>query len=235
MIQGAFLLARKHKPSTKQSIFETSDLVCLKTKTQLGRTTCSCQSLATRYCKISAPTCGSQEFGNRSITKENLFLGQQPTRLVVDLVENDAYNGVITKFPFHFKHNNINFMTIYRDGVQIPSKPLQPAFVNDRFIRSYLCLFTQTGQYYHDTGNGISREQYKDGYALFAFDLMPQIDLNKVGFELIKHGNICTEIHFANATARTLLWLCWPKTTTYWKSIKTGTLLLTTRHEHAAN
>ena len=50
--------------------------------------------------------------GNRSITKENLFLGQLPTLLVVGAVDNDAYNGVITKSPFHFKHNNINFMTI---------------------------------------------------------------------------------------------------------------------------
>ena len=142
--------------------------------------------------------------GNRSITKENLFLGQLPTRMVVGVVDNDAYNGVITKSPFNFKHNNINFMTIYRDGVQIPSKPLQPDFTNDRFVRSYVRLFRQTGQYYRDTGNAISREQYKDGCALFAFDLTPQMDSSEVGFELIKHGNIRIEIHFAIATARTL-------------------------------
>ena len=124
--------------------------------------------------------------------------------MVVGVVDNDAYNGVITKSPFNFKHNNINFMTIYRDGVQIPSKPLQPDFTNDRFVRSYVRLFTQTGQYYRDTGNAISREQYKDGCALFAFDLTPQMDSSEVGFELIKHGNIRIEIHFATATARTL-------------------------------
>ena len=65
-------------------------------------------------------------------------------------------------------------------------------------------MFTQTGQYYRNTGNAISREQYKDDCALFAFDLTPQMDLSEVGFELIKHGNIRTEIHFATATARTL-------------------------------
>ena len=141
--------------------------------------------------------------GNRSITKENLFLGQLPTRMVVGVMENDAYNGVITK-SFNFKHNSINFMTIQRHGVQIPSKPLQPDFTNDRFVRSYDRLFTQTGQYYRDTGNAISREQYKDGCALFAFDLTPQMDSSEIDFELIKHGKICIEIHFATATARTL-------------------------------
>ena len=141
---------------------------------------------------------------NRSINKENLFLGQLPTRLVVGVVENDAYNGIINKSPFHFKHSSINFITIYRDGVQIPSKPLQPNFAYDRFIRSYLRLFMQTGQYYRDTGNAISREQFMDGYALFGFDLTPQMDSSEVGFKLIKQNNIRIEIHIANAITRTL-------------------------------
>ena len=95
-------------------------------------------------------------------------------------------------------------MTIYRDGVQIPFKPLQPDFANDCFIRSYLRLFTQTDQYYRDTGNAISQKQYKDGCALIAFYLTPQMNSSEVGFELIKHGNIRIEIHFATATVCTL-------------------------------
>ena len=119
-------------------------------------------------------------------------------------MDNDAYNGTIQKSPFNFKHNSINFITIYCDGVQIPSKPLQPDFANNRFIRSYMRLITQIGQYYRDTGNAISLEQFKNDCALFVFDLTPQQDAAKVGFELIKHGNIQIEIHFADAVAQTL-------------------------------
>ncbi len=104
-----------------------------------------------------------------SITKENLFLGQLPTRLVVGIVDNDSYNGTLAKSPFNFQHHNVNFMSLYRDGVQIPTKPLQPNFTNDCFIRSYMRLFSQTGQHYRDTGNGISRSEFKDGCSLFAF------------------------------------------------------------------
>ena len=99
-------------------------------------------------------------------------------------------------------------------------------------------MFTQTGQYYRDTGNAISREQYKDGCALFAFDdLTLQMDSSEVGFELIKHGNICIEIHFATNTVLHVFLrsLCLPNTTPYWRLIKTETLLLTTQHEHVAN
>ena len=142
--------------------------------------------------------------GNLSISKENLFLGQLPTRIIVGLVDNDSYNGTIAKSPFNFKHNNVNFMSVYRDGVQIPSRPLQPDFANDRFIHSYLRLFTQTSQYFKDTGNAISRFEFKDGCALFAFDLTPQQDSSDARFELIKSGNIRLEIHFSAAVARTL-------------------------------
>ena len=111
-------------------------------------------------------------------------MGQLPTRLIVGLVDNDSYNGTIAKSPFNFQHNNINFIAIYRDGVQIPCKPLQPDFENDQFIRSYLGLFTQTSQYYKDTGNAISRFEFKNGCALFAFNLTPQLDLSDASFEL---------------------------------------------------
>ena len=142
--------------------------------------------------------------GSLSAVKENLYLGQLPNRIIVGIVGNDAFNGVTPKSPFNFEHHSINFMTIYKDGVQIPSKPLQPDFANNKFIRSYMRLFNQTGQYYRDTGNGISRDQFKNGCALFAFDLTPQQDSGEFGFELIKHGNLRIEIHFAQATPRTL-------------------------------
>ena len=42
--------------------------------------------------------------GNRSFSKESLFLGQLPTRIVVGFVDNDTYNGNITNSPFSFKN-----------------------------------------------------------------------------------------------------------------------------------
>ena len=69
-----------------------------------------------------------------TITKENLFLGQKPIRILLAAIENEAFNGIITKSPLNFKYSNYNFVAIYRDGVQIPAKPLQTDFENDRFI-----------------------------------------------------------------------------------------------------
>ena len=66
--------------------------------------------------------------GDRSHTHENLFLGTLPKRLVLCCIDNDEYNGVYTKNPFHAKNNTISFHAVYVDGRQIPSKPFQPNF-----------------------------------------------------------------------------------------------------------
>ena len=157
-------------------------------------------------------------------------MGQLPTPILVDIVDNDAYIGAIQKSPFNFKHNSISFITIYGKGVEILSKPLQSDFTNDHFIRSNMRLLTQTGQYYRDTDNATSQEQFKNGCALFGFDLTPQLDSAEVAFKLIKHGNIRIEIHFANAVIQILTAAVLLKTITYWKSITSGKLhSITTR------
>ena len=75
--------------------------------------------------------------GTYSISKENLFLGQLPWRIVFGLVENEAFNRAIGKNSFNFKHCSVNFVFLYRDGEQIPSNPLQLNYSQNRYIRSF--------------------------------------------------------------------------------------------------
>ena len=80
--------------------------------------------------------------------KNNLLFGQLPTRIIAACVDNSSYNETMTNgtiASFNFKNNNVNFICLSRDRVQIPHKALQPEFENGGFIRSYTSLFTQTG------------------------------------------------------------------------------------------
>jgi len=141
---------------------------------------------------------------NLSWTKESVFLGQLPKRLIVGFVDNDAYNGSFQKHLFNFKHYDINYLSLVKDGEQIFSKALQPHFDNKNFVRSCLSLFTETNQYYTDEGNSISRSDYGGGHTLFPFDLTPDLGSAADQWELVSHGNLCLEVRFGTASTTTI-------------------------------
>ncbi|KAI0231796.1 hypothetical protein LSAT2_017836 [Lamellibrachia satsuma] len=127
--------------------------------------------------------------GALSHTHENLFLGTLPKRLVLCCIDNDAYNGAYDKNPFHAKNNTIGFHSVYVDGRQIPAKPFQPNFTENLFARSYASLFTSTGKIWQDEGNGLTRDDYRDGYTFFCFDLTPD-QCDGPCFHLVQKGNL---------------------------------------------
>ena len=81
---------------------------------------------------------------------------------------------------------------------------LQPDFAGRRFICSFLSLYTETGQYYLDEGIDLTKDDFKGGNALFAFDLTPDLGSCGENFELVKNGNLRLEVHFAQALPATV-------------------------------
>ena len=132
--------------------------------------------------------------GNFNFIKDNLFVNQRPTRLVVALVDSSAFNGNYSQSPFEFKHYKINSLALYLDGQQIPTKALKPDFVNKNYARSYLSLFMGTGSAWKDTGNSITYDAYGDGYTMFCFDLSPSLTDGDM-VEPLKTGSLRLEIN----------------------------------------
>ena len=141
--------------------------------------------------------------GNLTANQDNLFLGQLPKRIVIGCVDNDAYNGNYHKNPFNFKHYHINFLALNVHGRQIPGKPLQPNFEKGLFVKSYQTLFTALNKLGQDEGNQISRNDYPNGYTLFAFDLSPDLE-NDGHFNEVKSGPLRLEIHFGQPLPNTI-------------------------------
>ena len=72
------------------------------------------------------------------VSHEKLFSGQLPTRIVIGLVDNRAYNGDLTRNPFNFGHFNLNEIALYLDGQQQHAVlPIQPSY--EQCVR--LCVF----------------------------------------------------------------------------------------------
>lgn len=70
--------------------------------------------------EIKTITIGS-DIQSKSI--DNLFLGQMPKRCIIGMVASSAFNGTLKLNPFNFEHFNYNYLSLYMDSVQIPSKP----------------------------------------------------------------------------------------------------------------
>ena len=139
-------------------------------------------------------------------TIDNVVLGQLPKRIIIGFIDNKAFNGDSRLNPFNFQNYKINYLSMYIDGVQIPSRPLHPDFTkNHLYVDAFEILFSGTGIHFLNDGNSIDRENYHDGYCLFAFDLTPDLSANSNShWNLVKHGSVRIEVRFEEALRSTV-------------------------------
>ena len=146
--------------------------------------------------------------GSFDFTHENIFNGQNPTRVIIGCVDNDAYNGTYKKNPFNFKNYDIKNIRLYLDGQEQNIRPINTNFDNNQYILGYHSLFSGTNKLFADEGIDINREEYPSGYTLFAFDLTADLGADDGQFSLIKTGSLRCSIKFGTATPNTINVIC---------------------------
>lgn len=138
-------------------------------------------------------------------TLDNVILGQLPKRVVLGFVDNKAFNGDKSLNPFNFQHFGINYLSLYVDGVQIPSKPLQPNFDDELYVDAFHTLVSGTGICWDDDSCGIKRSEYPLGHCLFCFDLTPDLSAGRSGhWNLVRHGSVRLEVRFKEALSQAI-------------------------------
>lgn len=142
--------------------------------------------------------------GLQSSTIANAFIGQLPTRIILGLVTNSAYNGAINKNPFNFHHHNVSYICAQLGGRMIPSKAYQPNFENNLYARCYLGLFTDLNRYHNSSNINIGFADYKEGCCLYAMDLTPDLAANESHVSANKTGNLTIDIKFSSALSETI-------------------------------
>lgn len=138
--------------------------------------------------------------GNPSIHKGDLFNGQVPKRVVLAMVDSDAFNGSYTKNPYNFQLYGATSISLTIDGEQRPFKPiaLKLAQATERnFMEAYQTLFSGTGRLYTDSGIDIAREDYNQGYAILVFDLTPDLCSSSIHLNQKQKGNVSLEVQFS--------------------------------------
>ncbi|GFT61720.1 uncharacterized protein F54H12.2 [Nephila pilipes] len=87
--------------------------------------------------------------GLKSVIIPNAMNGILPSRMILGLVSNAAFNRDFKQNPINFKNYNLSSISLSENGVQIPMSAYTPSYKNNLFARNYLSLFTDLAQ--HDT------------------------------------------------------------------------------------
>ena len=138
-----------------------------------------------------------------NIRQDNIFSGIIPKSFVFGLVHVDAYNGAYDKNPYNFAHFGVTNVSLTANGQEIPFKQLtlkypkasngivDPATDDELdFDEAYNTLFSGTGKIYSNAGLDITREDYPGGYALYAFDLTPDMCKSSDYFNTVQRGSL---------------------------------------------
>lgn len=127
---------------------------------------------------------------------ENVVKGPLPQRIIIGMVESEAYNGSLSKNPFNYQHFNIQELSVSIDGENSPYQPLSLNYNDNdnlRFIRGYYSLISlESG-----IQNSIKPMDYMHGYNLYGFNLSPDGCINTDHFNLEKTGNLRISFKFS--------------------------------------
>jgi hypothetical protein len=185
VLEQASLFIRKVKVSPGVSLGHAKALEKSTAKYPIDRVLCKTYSVP---------------IGAWSFLQDNVYLGLMPKRVIIACLKNAAISGQYNLNPFMFNHFDVNFVGVYVDGHPVPSKPLELNFTSNSYIRAYHRLFSNFNQ---DRGIHLSREEFSKGYALYTFDLTPDL-CDGPHLNLQRQGNLRVEIKFSKALGETI-------------------------------
>ena len=143
--------------------------------------------------------------------QDNIFSGIIPKTFVVGFVTAKAAGGSYGQNPYNFAHFGVTSLSLTANGEEIPFKQLTlkyPKKANGEidatagedddldFDEAYNTLFSGTGKIYSNAGLDIDRDDYPGGFALYAFDLTPDMCKSSQYFNTVQHGSLSLALTF---------------------------------------
>ena len=157
-----------------------------------------------------------------NVRQDNIFSGIIPNSFVVGLVHVDASTGEYDKNPYNFAHFGVTSVSLTANGQEIPFKLLTlkyPEAANGEidpakdaeldFDEAYNTLFSGTGKIYSNAGLDITREEYPGGYALYAFDLTPDMCKSADYFNTVQRGSLTLALTFGASHDHAIGMVCY--------------------------
>ena len=132
---------------------------------------------------------------------DNQFFGHIPNSLTMCTVENHSMYGVFKENPFHFKHNNLETLTVSVDSDTLIR--LDFDFDNGNYVEAYDTLMHSTGQYKGGPSMLVDYHYFGNDMMILVFDLTARGECNSEQFTVKKLGNLRINLKYKNALTET--------------------------------
>ena len=152
--------------------------------------------------------------GSFGETFEDIFQGLVPSKMVIGMVDAEAYSGNFQKNPLKFEPFDIESLGFYVNGEPTPKCPYQFNINNNQFLEGLQSLYKVTGKSWEDTDIGITRQMWKEGLALIAFDVDPTTatDFRYLGIPKLGHTHINLKLKTATpAPVAVIIYAAFPR------------------------
>jgi hypothetical protein len=114
--------------------------------------------------------------------------------------------GKVDKNPFNFHHHNLKSINLMENGRSYPySGALDFNFGKKEYLSGFKSLETHSKSIY---GNGISREDFAGGYALYVFDMTPNGECSEI-IDVDRSGNLSVALEFTEESGQPLVLVCY--------------------------
>ena len=145
--------------------------------------------------------------GVTSVLLNNVVGGKLPNRLIYGLTKHSAYNGRHVEKGFCFQHNSLKSTGVYINGSlynqSVDTNYSESENTQSLHARAYQTLFTELS----DAGElvGITYEEYKDNYCLYAFDLSPDRCVSSIDHSNpVRQGELSINLEFSQSIPENL-------------------------------
>jgi hypothetical protein len=107
-----------------------------------------------------------------SFNFHNVYTGVLPDRIVLMLIEQDAFHGNIKKSPYNFVNANLTSISVYVNGLEQKIENFKFGGTGN-FVSAYSSFYEGLGVQGLREGGLITYPMYQHGYTMFVFDLTP--------------------------------------------------------------
>lgn len=144
--------------------------------------------------------------GRSDVSVTNLCNGVIPSHIIMGMVETDSFNGSLNKNPFNFQSFSATEISIQRNGMDVPFKPLKLNFTGSKeVLLAYFQLMHSLGYWNKDKDNGISplKGFSQGGQTLFAVNLTQ--DMSHGGnLNLIQEGVVSLNLRLKEGLTQSI-------------------------------